>query len=161
MQIKNPEIMTLIETIGQHYINNISNRFTRRALSTMSLDATTWSQIEDLTEKFEQYRYQGWHLDELYLQILALGRFIYQARKQIGPNLRYLAAAGTERASPADKVYAEMAINNFSANLKVLADQLNNLYMRVIEIDRELSGAKPAVYTKLPELRELGRYFVE
>ncbi|HSV56974.1 MAG TPA: hypothetical protein VLH39_07685 [Magnetospirillaceae bacterium] len=163
MQVKNPELFSLLETMAQHYQSNIANRFTRRALSSMVLDSGTWHLIEELTEKIDNYRYQGYHLDELYTQILALARFIYQARRQVAPNLRFLASAvhGREKASESDRVFRNMAVNNFSSNLKILADYLNDLYLKVVAMDKAASGAKQPVFSRIPELKELGRYLVE
>jgi hypothetical protein len=163
MQLKNPEIFSVIESIAEHYRTNISNRFTRRALSSMTLDAGTWNLIEELTEKSDNYRYQGYHPDELYSQVLAIARFVYQARRQVLPNLRFLASAsgGLERISPADKVFRDMAVNNFGPNLKILADKVNELYVKVAAIDKEIAGSKPPVYQQISELREIGRYLVE
>lgn len=163
MQVKNPEVFSAIESIGDHYRTNISNRYTRRALSAMSLDPGTWNLIEELTEKSENYRYQGYHFDELYTQILAAARFIYQAKRQILPNLRFLASSGNggERVTESDKVFREMAINNFGPNLKILADKINELYVKVVAIDKEAAGQKPPVFSTIPELREIGRYLVD
>lgn len=161
MMLKSPEIFSLIETMGAHFRNNISNRFTRRALSAMVLDATAWNLVEEITEKAENYRYQGYHLDELYLQILALAKFIYQARREVAPNLRAYISSGGEPNNPADKTFREMAVNNFGSNLKVLADQLNEIYVKVVAFDKEGAGIKPPVYSSMPELREIGRYLIE
>ena len=163
MQLKNPEIISAIESMGEHYRSNTSNRFTRRALSSMTLDPGTWNLIEDFTEKSENYRYQGYHLDELYSQILAMARFVYQARKQIGPSLRYLAqsSGGSERFTDSDRILRDMAVNNFGSNLKILADRLNELYVKVAAIDKEAAGQKSPVYSQIAELREIGRYLVE
>jgi hypothetical protein len=162
MQLKNPEIFSIIESIGEHFRSNISNRFTRRALATMSLDPGTWNLIEELTEKCENYRYQGYHLDEIYAQILAMARFVYQAKRQISPNLRFLVSSGgIEGVSSADRVFRDLAVNNFSPNLKILADKINELYVRVAAIDKEAAGQKPPVYYQIGELREIGRYLVE
>lgn len=157
MQVKNVEIFSLIETIGQHYRNNIGNRFLRRAMSTMVLEPGSWNLIEILTEKAENYRYQGFHYDELYQQIVAIARFIYEARTSIQPNLRHLAGPAS---GESDRVYREMAINNFGANLQILADYVNELYVKTVALDKESSGQKPAAYTRIPELSELGRYLV-
>jgi hypothetical protein len=162
MQIKNPEIFAVVEAIAEHYRSNIANRFTRRALSTMTLDPATWNLIEELTEKSDNYRYQGYHPDEIYSQVLAIARFVYQSRKQVLPNLRFLTgSAGVERISPADKVFRDMAVNNFGPNLKILADKVNELYVKVVAIDKESAGQKPPVYSQISELREIGRYLVE
>jgi len=162
MQIKNPEIFTAIELIAEHYRTNISNRFTRRAISTMTLDPSTWNLIEELTEKGENYRYQGYHPDELYQQILAMARFIYQARRQVAPNLRFLTSSpGADKVAQADRVFRDMAVNNFGPNLKILADKVNELYVKVVAIDKESAGPRPPVFSQISELHEIGRYLVE
>ncbi len=157
MQIKNPEIYSLIEAIGQHFKTNISNRFTRGALSMLVLDNATWNQIEELTEKSDNYRYQGYHMDELYGLILAMARFISAARKQASQSLRY---GGVDKLSGQDRVLRDMVVNNFSSNLNILADSVNKLYMKVVEIDKEASAGRQPIYTRFPELGELGRYLV-
>ena len=162
MLLKNPEIFSSVEKIAEHYRSNIANRFTRRALTTLTLDSSTWTQIETFTERLEDYRYQGYHLDELYMQILAMARFIFQSRKQILPNLRFLAGTGApDRVSDSDRILRDMVVNNFASNLKILADKLNELYVRIASIDKELAGAQPPVYSRLAELKEIGRYLVE
>ncbi len=157
MQIKSPEVYSMIEAIGHHFKNNISNRFTRGALSLLVLDNATWNQIEELTEKTDNYRYQGYHLDELYGLILAMARFISAARKQVAQTIRY---ANVDRLTNQDKVLRDMVVNNFGSNLNILADSLNKLYIKIVDIDKENSAGRPPTYTRFPELNELGRYLV-
>ncbi|MBN2874875.1 MAG: hypothetical protein JXM71_07260 [Spirochaetales bacterium] len=147
----------MIEAIGQHFKTNISNRFTRGALSMLALDNATWNQIEELTEKSDNYRYQGYHLDELYMLILAMARFISAARKQAAQSLRY---GSVDRLSSQDKVLRDMVVNNFSSNLNILADSVNKLYVKIVEIDKENSPGRQPTYVRFPELNELGRYLV-
>jgi len=161
MQIKDPEIFAVVEAIGEHFRTNISNRFTRRGISTMALDPGTWNLIEELTEKVENYRYQGYHFDELYSQVLAMARFVYQARRDLLPNIRFLISGADEGGSASDKVFRNMAIMNFGPNLKILSDRVNELYVKVVAIDKENAGRKSPVYSQIPELREIGRYLVE
>ena len=127
----------------------------------MVLDPGTWNLIEELTEKFENYRYQGYHFDEIYSQILAIAKFVYQARRDLLPNMRYLASTGNERVGASDKVFRDMAITNFGPNLKILADKVNELYVKVVAIDKESAGVKSPVFSQIPELKEIGRYLVE
>jgi len=161
MQIKTPEVFSAIEAIAEHFRSNISNRFTRRALSTMTFDPATWNLIEEFTEKGENYRYQGYHPDELYSQILAMARFVYQSRRQVLPNLRFLTASPKDGMQSSDKVLSDMAVNNFGPNLKILADKINELYVKVVALDKETAGQRPPIYSQIPELREIGRYLVE
>lgn len=157
MQIKTPEVYSLIEAIGHHFKNNISNRFTRGALSMLILDNATWNQIEELTEKSDNYRYQGYHLDELYGLILAMARFISAARKQGSQSLKY---GNIDKLSAQDRVLRDMVVNNFSSNLNILADSVNKLYVKIVEIDKENSAGHQPVFARFPELGELGRYLV-
>ena len=161
MQIKNPEIFAAVEGIGEHFRSNISNRFTRRGIATLILDPGTWNLIEELTEKLENYRYQGYHFDEIYSQILAMARFVYQAKRDLLPNIRFLASGGNDHVGASDKVFRDMAITNFGPNLKILADKVNELYVKVVAIDRESAGQKSPVFSQIPELKEIGRYLIE
>ena len=157
--VKDAFIMRLIERISKHYRANISNRFIRPALLQLSLDKATWDQIEALTEKFEQFRYQGFHLDELYRQIAAASKFIYATRNEIAPTLRHrLSSSGS--GSGADKVLRDMAVNNFSHNLTVLADLLYDLYARLAEIDRAAAKGKRPLYEQMPELADIGTQLI-
>ena len=131
--VRDAVIMRLVERISEHYRTNIANRFIRPALLGMLLDKTTWDHIEVLTEKFEQCRYQGFQLDELYREVGALSRFVATARREIAPSLRSRISGA---ASNADKVLRDMAVNNFSANLQVLADLLYEMYTQIIDIDK-------------------------
>jgi hypothetical protein len=147
-RIKDPHIIRLIEQISEHYQTNISNRFLRPVLLQLQVDKSTWDLIEVLTVKMEMYRYQGFNIDELYRQIAACARFIEVARNKtaIKNKLNSLPPGH-------DKTLMEMAVSNFSSNLKVFSDLLSELYSGLIEIDKKDSGAKnQPLYTQLPEL---------
>jgi hypothetical protein len=163
MLLRDNDIFALIERIGENYRTNISNRFVRVALNYVELDAETRERVESLAEKSAEYRLQGFYLDELYNQILAVARFIYQARKQILPNLRSYQSSHDSRSGVNDpeKVLRDMAFANLSPNLKVLSDQLNELYMKTIALDKKISGEQNPVFKKIPELASIGRYMIE
>jgi len=147
----------LVERIGEHYRTNISNRFIRPALLQLPLEKQSWDLIEIMTEKIEQYRYQGFHLDELYRQIVAASRFISICRRDLAPTLRTrLSGSG----SGADRVLREMAVNNFGSNLQVFADLVNELYVNLVELDKaDAKGHRPT-YMSIPELQDIGRLLV-
>jgi len=156
-RIKDARIIGLIEQIGAHYRSNISNRFLRPILLQLNIDKTTWDHIETLTEKMEMYLYQGFHLDELYRQIAACARFVEVARNNMLPTLRNKMSA---MPSTNDKILRDMAASNFKANLQLFADQLNQLYVFLVEIDRAQAVKRPAVYTQIQELYNVGRLLV-
>ena len=157
MLVRDAQIIRIIERIGEHYRSNISNRFIRPALLQLPLEKQSWDLIETLTEKIEQYRYQGFQLDELYRQIVAAARFVSITRRELVPTLRNrLAGAATGQ----DKVIKEMAVNNFGSNLQVFADLVNELYVNLVEWDKvEAKGHRP-FYMSMPELQDLGRMLV-
>jgi len=155
--VRDAQVIRLIERIGDHYRTNISNRFIRPTLLTLPLEKQTWDLLETLTEKIEQYRYQGFHLDELYRQILAAARFVSVTRRDLAPSLRNRLSGG---ASGPDRVLREMAVNNFSSNLQLFADLLNELYVCLVEIDKESAKGRRPQYLSVPELSDVGRMLI-
>jgi hypothetical protein len=151
-QVRDAQVMRLIERIGEHYKANISNRYIRPALLQLSLDKTIWNHIETLTEKFDQFRYQGLHFDELYRQVAATGRFVAAARREVAPTLRQRLVDGGS--SGPDKVLRDMAVNTFSSNLNLLAGLLLELYERLKELDEAASSKRP-LYQQIPEFSNL------
>ncbi|MDR2111360.1 MAG: hypothetical protein LBP32_08655 [Spirochaetaceae bacterium] len=158
MQIRDAQIVRLIEHIGEHYRTNISNRYVRPLLLQIALDKQTWDLIEILTEKVEQFRYQGFHLDELYRQIAAAARFVAVVRRDLVPGLRN--RRGIPDVSGPNKVLRDMAVNNFGSNLQVFADLVNELYIKLVDMDKLESKGHMPLYAQMPELREIGRQLV-
>jgi hypothetical protein len=120
----------------------------RPVLLQLQVDKSTWDLIEVLTEKMEMYRYQGFNLDELYQQIAACARLIEVARNKttIKSKLSLIPPAH-------DKILREMAVSNFTSNLKVFSDLLNELYLNLVEMDKKDAGSRQSpVYTQMPEL---------
>ena len=157
MNIKEPQIFKIIERIGDHYKNNISNRFIRKLLITLDLPQSEWDRLDGLTTKSEYYKNQGFQFEELYEMVIAAAHFIHQARTRMIPNLKsMILQGGTE----ADRVLREMAAQNFPVNLGILSDMINELYMETANLDRDAHEKKRPVYERIPELKEIGRFLV-
>ena len=156
-RIKDAHIIRMIEQIGEHYRTNISNRFLRPLLLQLQIDKNTWDQIELLTEKIELFRYQGFHLDELYRQIAACARFVEVARNNMIPSLKSKVGS---LPNSSDRILRDMAANNFNSNLQVFADMLNEVYINLVDLDKKTSGKEPPVYTQMQELSSVGRMLV-
>jgi hypothetical protein len=116
-----------------------------------------WDQIEILTEKLELFRYQGFHFDELYRQIVASSRFIDVARRDMIPSIR--GRVGSSPSSP-DRVLRDMAINNFASNLQLFADLINELYVNLVKLDQTAAKGHMPVYKQMAELGDIGRLLV-
>lgn len=155
--ITDPHVIRLIERIGEHYCTNISNRFVRPVLLQLPLEKHLWDAIEILTKEMEQYQYQGFDLQELYRQVSACARFVYLTRRDILPTLR---SRVTAPPSGVDKVFSDMAVHNFGSNLKVFADLVNELYLRLVELDKRQAGGHRPLYLTIPELADVGRFLV-
>lgn len=151
--VKDAHIIRLVERIGEHFRKNISNGYIRPALHSLSLEKQTWDLIEELTEKGDAYRYQGLHMDELYRQILATARFVSISRRDLAPSLRNRLSGDP---GP-DRVLRDMAVNNFRANLEVLSDLVNELFITLVELDKDSVKGKRPVYMSIPELSEVNR----
>jgi hypothetical protein len=120
------------------------------------MEKQSWDLIETLTEKIEQYRYQGFHLDELYRQIMAAARFVAVTRRDLVPSLRSRLAGG----SGPDKVLRDMAVNNFASNLQLFSDLLNELYVSLVELDKQNAKGRRPLYMNIPELNDVGRLLI-
>jgi hypothetical protein len=159
MQIRDAQIVRQIERISEHYRSNIANRFIRPVLLQLPLEKQIWDQIELLTEKVNQFRYQGYLLDELYRQLAAAALFVAQARRDIVPTLRKrIEKIGV---NPSDKVLQDMAVNAFESNLRLFADLVNELYINLVELDKKSAGGYRPLYTRMPELQDIGSLLIE
>ena len=52
-------------------------------------------------------------------------------------------------------------MNNFKANIHILADYVNELYVKTVAYDKEKSGKGRTIYRDIPGLMEIGRYLVD
>jgi hypothetical protein len=154
--VTNGQVLRLIEQIGNHYQRNIASPFIRPALLQLSLDQQDWIQIEMLTKKHMQSL--GFEIDELYHQIASAARFVSMARRDLLPVLRNRLKKG--ETADWQKVFRNMAVNNFGSNLRILADLLNELYLALIELDRQSSRGRMPLYMQMPELLDVGRMLV-
>jgi len=154
MQISDAGITRLIERVGEHYRNNISNRYIRPSLLQLPFDNQSWDLMEDLTEKPPT---QAVHIEELYREIVAASHFVAIVRREL-PSIRSRVSR-SDPSSP-DRVLREMAINNFASNLQVFADLVNELFIKLVEIDKANARGRMPLHTKMPELANIGRLLV-
>jgi hypothetical protein len=166
MSVKDGELFRAIERLGEHYRSNINNRYLRKALLTMLIDNRTWERVESFTELAEYVRAQGLQFHEIYEAILALARFIRTARNELLPHLRSILSrsGGTTIDSGGsvvkDGVLRDMAVSNFPSNLGIMSDMVNDIYMRTVELDKLAHKTKAPVFTRIPELKDLGQMLI-
>jgi len=112
--------------------------------------------IVDLTEHSDDFVLQGFHLDDLYYDIIALSRFIYLVRRDVLPNINSITEANTKMAT-ADKVYRNMAFSNLGPNLAVLASMLLELYHATLQYDKKTAGRNKTVASRITDLADIER----
>jgi hypothetical protein len=158
--VKDPDVFRIVEKIGDHFQKNVSNRFIRKALVVLELQQSEWDRLENLTIKTEYYLQQGFQFDELYEMVLASAHFIHEARVKMLPNLKGILSQGS---TDQERVLRDMAAQNFPVNLAILSDLINELYLKVTELDRaahDKKDKKRPVYETITELKDLGRLLV-
>ncbi|MDR0386420.1 MAG: hypothetical protein LBH57_00150 [Treponema sp.] len=143
----------MIERIGDHYRSNITNRFIRPVLLQLPLEKQNWDLLEALTAKTDQFPGRGFLLDELYREIGAAARFIALARREIVPTLKKrIEKSGS---GESDKVLQDMAVNAFGSNLQLFADWVYELYISLVELDKQNAKGFPPFYSRMPELQDI------
>ena len=158
MLTKEPELIAIIERIGDHYRKNIDNRYVRDALMRMTLERGDWDHINVITDIPEYVRVQGIDYVELYEKILALARFVRQAQKEVLPSISSTqprVASGSQ-----DQILRSMALSTFGANLNTFADMINELHAKTVDLDKRDSPNDP-VYNHISELRNIGSPLIE
>ncbi len=128
MQIRSPELFAKLEKLAAHYKNNVASVHLKAEFPALSLTPRDWDEVELITARQEIFKQQGYHLDELYSKLLALAKFVHQARLQLAPRLRTLVANRYTGRPSSERLMADMATANFLPNLGVLADMVLDLY---------------------------------
>ncbi len=160
MVTKNPDILTKIDRLGAHYMNNVANKFVRDEFRQLGLEHRTWTDIESLTEKNAQFRATGYYLDDLYLKLYAVAQLIHTCRTKLLPQLRSIVASRGARRTPQEKTLADIAVANFPANLGILAELLGDIFALANRDDVEQARGKATVLSKMPQMKDFGSLLV-
>ncbi len=156
MAVQNYEINQQIDKLADHYDIILNNAFIRKSLSKISIPHEFRSGMDILMSRSDAYKTNGYLFDELYRGILGLAMWSYIARTEILPELKY--HLSDESMSVADRLREQMALENMGSNLAILTDEVNNLYLKTVEVDKYAHSRKPPVYTRMKELSSLGQY---
>lgn len=146
----------IIVRIGRHYNENIATRFLRPVFAQILSDIDLSRHIVDLTEHSEDFVMQGFHLDDLYYDIIAMARFIYLAKRDILPNIYSLTEANTKMAT-ADRVYRNMAFSNLGPNLNLLASMVLELYHATTAYDKKYAVRGRLVFKRIEGIADVER----
>lgn len=156
MPAKEPAIFTVVEKIGEHYRKNIDNRFVRDSLARLMLDRTDRDHINTITELPEYIRFQGFEFYDLYEKILALARFVKQVNVEVLPAI---ASSSRRGSGTQEEILKGMALRTYGSNVSILADLINELYIKTVELDKKDHPGDP-VYKHIPELQNIGNLLI-
>jgi hypothetical protein len=162
MAFHDTQVFSLIDQIRDHYRTNIFNQHLRPAYTRLQFDSQSWESLDRLMSQSPADRAQGYGFQDLYERVYCLAQFVFKVRTEIVPHIRSILGAGNLMGrGGGDTLLRDMAISNFPSNLDILADLTYELYMRIVLLDKESHSAKAPVYTRLPELAEMGRLLVK
>jgi len=156
MSVQNYEINMQIEKIADHVDTMLKNAFIKKALTRIVIPHEFQSGMDILMSRSDAYRINGYMFDELYRGILGLAMWSYRARTEMLPELKYHLSG--ESMPQMDRVREQMALENLKSNLAILADEINDLYVQTVEVDKSAHRSKPPVYRRMTELEKLGQF---
>lgn len=156
MPVKESMLFSIIEKIGDHYRKNIDNRFVRDSLARLMLERGDRDHINTITELPEYIRLQGFEYYDLYEKILALARFVKRVQQEVIPSV---SGAARKKGGTQEETLRSMAFSTYASNMNILADLVNELYIKTIEFDKRDNSKNP-VYKHIPELMNLGNLLV-
>ncbi|MDR3335749.1 MAG: hypothetical protein LBT16_00960 [Treponema sp.] len=144
----------MLERLGEHYRANIDTRFIRTALLQVSLEKSQWDLIDSLT-KADQLRFQGYMLENLYIQLAAARKLASLARRDLVPNIRNRVAAVGSSTGP-ERVLRDMAVNAFESNVEIFSQMIDQIFATLVKLDSadRKNGRRP-LCTQMPELADL------
>jgi hypothetical protein len=166
LPVNDADLVKMIDLMGDHYRNNINNRYIRKALLSLQIPPDTWAKIERLTTRSGHAEANGYQYEELYEMILAAATLISRARKHVVPNAARLGgrvrSAGPRPAgeSRGEEVLREMAFRTLGQNLSIFSDHVHSLYMKSVELDKRDHAGQKCVYERLPELKGIGKLLI-
>jgi len=155
MQVRSPELFQKLEKMAAHYKNNVASTYMKAELAGLTLSRRDWDEVELITARQEVFRHQGYHLDELYLKLLSLSRFIHQARTHLAPGLKTKVANHLASRPAQERLMADMAVANFLPNLAVLSEMVLDLYQLATREDASQNQGKTKFLASVPEAREI------
>ena len=155
MQIQRQLLFQKLERLADHYNGHIASPYLKAEFPSLTLAARDWDEIELITVRQELFRHQGYHLDDLYLKLLSLARFVKAARTQMGANIKNRVASRFSGRPQNERVMADMTAANFLPNLQILSDIILDLYDFAQKEDADQNQGKTRVLATLPEVREI------
>ena len=156
MSVRDYEINTQIDRITDHVDTILRNAFIKKSLSRIEISHEFQSGMDILLSRSDNYRVNGYLFDEIYRGILGLAMWSYRTRTEMLPELKYHLSG--ETMPEMDRLREQMALENLKSNLDILSDELNNLYVKTVALDKASHKRKDPVFERIEELKNLGQY---
>lgn len=155
MQIRSPDLFQKLEKLATHYQSHIASPFIKGEFPNLGLNRRDWDEIELITARQELFRHQGYHLDELYLKLLSLARFVKAVRTHWGSNLKNLISQRYASRPSSERLMAEMVAANYASNVAVLAEMVLELFYLTRKEDNDQNQGRPLGLKSVPEAKEI------
>ena len=155
MSVQDYDINVKIDKIADHVDTMLNNEFVRKGFSRITIDREYQSGMDILLSRSESYKVNGYLFDELYRGIMGLAMWSYRARTEFLPQMKYHLSDDSKPQT--DRIREQMALENLNSNLSILADEVNELFLKVVAADKAAHKLKPPVFQRMKELENLGQ----
>ncbi len=158
------EIKRLIGELKTHFDSNLNNKYVKNILLKLDIPLDIRHNMSTLLDYKTLYFDSKGSIDDMYSNIKAITYFIKEIKFKVFPNIyNYTGttffAAGSSK-DPNDKILFQMAVKNYTMNIKMFGKITYNLLKSIIEYDKTNFTKDPA-YVKIKDLNETIKYLEE
>ncbi|HOV12910.1 MAG TPA: hypothetical protein PK771_01395 [Spirochaetota bacterium] len=146
------DIKNVIAEIQKHYDKHINNKYVKNITMRLDLGQSVIQNMNLILSGNLVYIDSKGAIEDLYYGIKAVLDFISETEQKIIPNMNlYYTGPGsnnTQNMGPNDKILSQMAIKNYSMNLKLFFDMISKLFIMVNEFDK-INFSKDPAYKRI------------
>ena len=155
MGIKDEQIKSIIVRLQERYRILMGNKFVQGFFGELRLTRSDIADIEDLVSSNRHFDAMGYDIDKLYDQIYSFVHILHRYRKEALPKMRNESSLRLARLSDDDRIRFKMTVENMDDNIRVLKNDLHELYENVKRVDLQENGKDSMVVFKRPHFKEL------
>jgi hypothetical protein len=155
MGIKDDRIKRIIARIQERYRMLMGNKFIQGFFSELKMTRSDMADIEDLVNANKYYDAMGYDIEKLYDQIYSFVHILERYSKEVLPRMKNESRLRLARLSDDDKIRFKMTVENMGDNIRVIKDDLRELYENVKRVDVTEHGQDSMVIFRRAHFKEL------
>ena len=155
MGIKDDRIKRIIARIQERYRMLMGNKFIQVFFSDLKMSRSDMADIEDLVNANKYYDAMGYDIEKLYDQIYSFVHILERYSKEVLPRMKNESRLRLARLSDDDKIRFKMTVENMGDNIRVIKEDLRELYENVKRVDVTENGKDSMVIFRRAHFKEL------